>query len=70
MGSLISSGYSEKSVMGIGSAAVRVDLGTGNEVEVRMGAAVAAIMGLLVFANTLKLRWIGEVKRKVLILES
>lgn len=42
--------------MGIGSAAVRVDLGTGNEVDVRMGAAVAVIMGLLVFANTLKFR--------------
>lgn len=55
-------------MIGIGSAAVRVDLGTGNEVEVRMGAAVAAIKGLLAFANTLKLRRIGEVKRKGLIL--
>lgn len=56
MGSWVSSGYSVNSVIGIGSAAVRVDLGTGNGVDVRMGAPVAAIMGLLVFANKLKFR--------------
>ena len=65
-----SSGYSEKSVIETGSAAVRMDLGVGNEGEVRMEASVAAIMGLLVFANTLKLRRIDEVKRERLSLES
>lgn len=55
--------------MGIGSEAVRVDLGAGNEVELRMGAAVAAIMGLMGFVKTLKLRWIGEERREGLILE-